>query len=321
MPSLTIPIPVPTPAADTGALAELARDIRRCTRCPLHRHRRRACPGEGPEHATIMIVGEAPGFEENAQGRPFVGKAGQLLTDLLTEAGIPRLRIRISNTARCLPPKTGGSAAPSKDTVAACLPFLEREISLVRPAILVPAGGVALQALVDPKLMITKVHGRVFFKDGRWIFPIYHPSHVLRARGDPRLKAELKTDLANLVRLGYVHSATAQRPWKLPWLVAHLFTSHETAHTPTPNSNTASWHVLDQFALPQVRSDTVTWEINGVPPMWLTASAVSELLTRWAGVPVRLTSLSKEHGAIGTILATDPRAASAVAAQAPIAFP
>ncbi len=295
------PPAIPRLPAPTGELAALRRDILRCTRCPLHAHRRRACPGEGPARAAVMIVGEAPGWQEDRDGRPFVGAAGQLLTRLLADCGIDRGSVYITNTVKCLPPMAGASAAPSADAVQTCLPFLRRELELVSPAVVVLAGGTPLRALVDPRLSITRAHGRAFFKDGRWLYPIYHPSYLLRSRGDPRVAAEARDDLQRLHHLRGLHAATLRRPWPLPEVLRHLFASTPTPHEPNRHSQAAAWHVLEHFALPTTRDGAITWDVRGLRPMFKTPSAIQELLRRWAGRPVRLRSVSEAHGAVAAL--------------------
>jgi uracil-DNA glycosylase family 4 len=310
---------IPRPPAPTGALARLHAEIRRCAACPLARTRRHACPGEGPERAAIMIVGEAPGFEENRQGRPFVGPAGQLLTDLLAEAGIDRSSVYLSNVAKCLPPKTGGSAEPPREAVEACRTFLAQELDLVGPSIVIAAGSTALRALVDPRLSITQARGRAFFKDGRWLYPIYHPSYVLRSSGDPRVAAEMRDDLAALRHLRGLHAATLRRPWPLADVVRHVFCSRAAPHAPTARSPAHTWHVVDHFALPKTSGATVTWDVRGLRPMFQTPSAIQELLRRWTGQPVRLDRVSERHGASATILAPEQTALAPHGQGAPAA--
>jgi len=234
-----------------------------------------------------MIVGEAPGAEEDGSGRPFVGEAGGTLTDLMEQAGIPRSRVYVSNTVHCLPPKVNGSAKPSAAVVKACQPWIEQEIALVRPAVLVVAGDTALRALLSPTFAISKEHGRVHFKDGRWVYPIFHPSYLLRNGNDPVLRGTFEEDLHGLAILMRVHAATLRSPWSLE-AVAHLYRSTTVPHTPNGHSKAIAWHVHDQFALPMVTAPSVSWDIRGIHTMLHTPSAVQELLHRWVGRPVRL---------------------------------
>ncbi len=295
---------IPRPPAPSGPLAQLHRDIRRCTACPLAATRRHACPGEGPERAAVMVVGEAPGYDEDRAGRPFVGRAGQLLTELMEGAGLSRSRVYIANTVRCLPPKTGGSAEPPQEAVEACRMFLEREIALVRPAVLVALGRAALRALVSPKLAISDAHGRAYTRDGRWVYPMYHPSYLLRNGNDPALRRAFEDDMAGLGRLLRVHAATLRPRWSLE-AIAWLYRSAPTSHTPNAHSRATTLHVLERFALPQVDGATITWDIRGVHEMFRTPSAIQELLRRYVGRPVRLdlTNSSLRRGVRATILA------------------
>jgi uracil-DNA glycosylase family 4 len=299
---------IPRPPAPTGQLAQLHREIRRCTACPLYATRRHACPGEGPERAAVMFVGEAPGWEEDRAGRPFVGRAGQLLTELMEAAGITRSRVYVANTVRCLPQKEGGSAEPPQWAVDACRPFLLREIALVRPAVLVAVGRTALRALVSTKLAISEARGRAYVKDGRWVYPIYHPSYLLRNGNDPVLRNTFEEDFAGLRRLLRVHAATLRPRWSLE-AIAWLYRSTPVPHAPNAHSQATTWHVLDAFALPQIQGTTVTWDIRGVHEMFRTPSAIQELLRRYVGRPVRLdlTNSSLRRGVRATLLGDTTR--------------
>jgi uracil-DNA glycosylase family 4 len=302
MPSATAPSPSPharptparaipaPPAPSSGPLASLRREIAACRLCPLHATRRRACPGEGPERAAVMIIGEAPGREEDRQGRPFVGPAGRLLTDALEAAGIPRRRVYITNVVKCLPPSDGGSAAPPREAVAACLRHLGREIAAVQPHIVVLAGATAARTLLDPSASITRLRGTVHFPGewGAWVYPVCHPAYVLRAGPGSRAEREFREDIAALPRIIRVHAATLARPWALGPIAAHLFTSAPVPHEPSPHSPARAWMVLDRFSLPETDGDRVAWDLRGLRPMWRTPSAVAELLRRYTGEEVEL---------------------------------
>jgi uracil-DNA glycosylase family protein len=277
---------IPRPPEPQGPLAALRREIRACRACPLAHHRRRACPGEGPERAAIAFVGEAPGYEEDRQGRPFVGPAGRLLTELLEQAGISRRRVYITNAVKCLPPKRGGSAEPAPEALAACRPFLLREIELVRPAVLVALGRTATQALLGTAIPMARARGRVFASQGRWIYPMYHPSYLLRS-SDPLARRTFEDDLRGLARLLRVHAATLRPGWSIqvvPW----LYRSTPTAHTPSPHSPADTWHIVTNFQLPRVQGTTVTWDVTGVHDMFRTLSTLQELIRRYIGRPVRI---------------------------------
>jgi uracil-DNA glycosylase family 4 len=255
-----------------------------------------------------MFVGEAPGWEEDRAGRPFVGKAGDLLTGLMEGAGFSRDRVYLTNTTRCLPPKVKGSAEPPQWAVDACRPFLLREIALVRPAVLVAVGRTALRALVSTKLAIREARGRAYVKDGRWVYPISHPSYLLRNGNDPVLRYTFEDDFAGLRRLLRVHAATLRPRWSLE-AIAWLYRSTPVPHTPNAHSQATTWHVLDAFALPQVQGTTVTWDIHGVHEIFRTPSAVQELLRRYVGRPVRLdlANSSLRRGVRGTLLGDTTR--------------
>jgi DNA polymerase len=144
-------------------------------------------PGEGSATAKVMLVGEAPGAKEDASGRPFVGNAGRLLDALLAEAGLAREDVFITNVVKARPP---GNRDPKADEVAHHLPWLDAQLEVIRPKLLVPLGRHALLRFA-PDAKITQVHGHVVEHDGRRLFPMYHPAAALR---NPRLRATMKED-------------------------------------------------------------------------------------------------------------------------------
>lgn len=148
--------------------------------------------GEGPEHALLMMIGEAPGKQEAESGRPFVGNAGRLLDKYLEEAEIDRKDVYITNVLKVRPP---GNRTPRKSEIKEALPFLLRQIQLVRPAILVCLGSISVQAVVDPKAKITEIRGEWLEKDGLQIMPTFHPSAVFH---DDSKKKWLKKDLSEV---------------------------------------------------------------------------------------------------------------------------
>jgi uracil-DNA glycosylase family 4 len=150
-------------------------------------------PGEGPASAAIVIVGEAPGAKEDAQGRPFVGSAGKLLDGLLAEAGMAREEVYITNVVKARPPKNRDPRAPE---VAHHWPWLEAQLELIRPALLVPLGRHAL-ARFAPEAKIAAVHGTVLEAGGRRLFPLYHPAAALH---NPGLRDTLVADARALGR-------------------------------------------------------------------------------------------------------------------------
>lgn len=189
--------------ADAGAALEaLAEDIRVCTRCDLHAVANRAVPGEGPADARVMFVGEAPGFNEDKQGRPFVGAAGRFLEELLAEAGLTRDEVFITNVVKHRPPN---NRDPLPDELAACLPWLERQLEIVNPRFVVTLGRFSLGTFF-PGSMISKVHGEIREKDGRYFFAMYHPAAALHQE---KLRQTLLEDAR---KLGGFLSEQAQTP-------------------------------------------------------------------------------------------------------------
>jgi len=174
------------------ALGQLHAKIMGCTLCRLHEERTHAVPGVGPCPAGVMVVGEAPGFFEDQQGLPFVGNAGKLLTSLLESAGLKRSEVFITNVVKCRPPQ---NRDPEPDEISACAPYLDEQIRLVSPKLIIVLGRHALARLIPGSSGIKAVHGRVFRKQGLVIFPTYHPAAALR---NAEVFEELKEDFNNL---------------------------------------------------------------------------------------------------------------------------
>lgn len=178
--------------AGPRTLEELRREVEGCARCPLAQGRTNVVFGEGNPHARLMLVGEGPGAEEDRLGRPFVGAAGQLLDRILAAAGITREEVYIANIVKCRPP---GNRVPLRAEAEACLPWLERQIQLINPRIIVVLGSTALQYLVDPQARITVFRGRWVEKGGIRIMPTYHPAALLR---DPTKKRDAWEDFKKI---------------------------------------------------------------------------------------------------------------------------
>ncbi|MDW8269153.1 MAG: uracil-DNA glycosylase, partial [Anaerolineae bacterium] len=138
------------------ALETLAAEVRRCQRCPLGRLRTQAVPGEGPADAEILFIGEAPGYHEDRQGRPFVGPSGQLLADLLRSIGLTREEVFIANVIKCRPP---ANRDPLPDEIEACRPYLDRQIELIDPYLIITLGRFSMARFFPPPARITRVHG------------------------------------------------------------------------------------------------------------------------------------------------------------------
>lgn len=168
-------------------LDDVARAVRACTDCPLHRGRTNAVPGEGSPTAELMFIGEGPGFHEDRQGRPFVGPAGQLLEGLLASIGTNREQVFIANMVKCRPPDNRDPLPPE---ISACSKYLDRQIELVNPKIIVTLGRFSLGRFF-PGESITRARGRLRQKDGRLIFPVMHPAAALRR---PELRSTMVQD-------------------------------------------------------------------------------------------------------------------------------
>lgn len=181
------------PAVDE-AFVDLYEDIADCPRCILARTRSRTVPGSGPSTADIMFIGEAPGAREDELGFPFVGAAGKFLDDLLRGIGLSRETVYICNVVKCRPP---GNRDPQPDEIAACKPYLDRQIEVVDPKVIVTLGRFSMQRWF-PGVAISRIHGQAKRADGRIIVPMYHPAAALH-RGD--LRAVIEADFAKLPTL------------------------------------------------------------------------------------------------------------------------
>jgi uracil-DNA glycosylase family 4 len=168
------------PMAHVGSLDEIARVVHDCTRCPLYQTAIRAVPGEGPARAGVMVIGEAPGANEDATGRPFVGPAGQLLTKILEAVDLRREDVFICNVMKHRPP---GNRNPTPDEVAACSPYLVRQIELIQPKVILALGTFAAQTLLATKLPISKLRGQLHRYHGVPLIVTYHPAALLRNPG------------------------------------------------------------------------------------------------------------------------------------------
>ncbi len=174
-------------------LQELAKSLHNCQRCKLSKlGRTQVVFGVGNPHASIMFVGEGPGFHEDQQGEPFVGAAGKLLNDLLQSAGLSRSDIYIANVIKCRPPN---NRDPEPDEVETCKPFLMQQIQMIRPKLVCTLGNWATQTLLERKVGITKVRGQAFYMKDFVIFPLLHPAAALHQGG---LLAPLREDFKKL---------------------------------------------------------------------------------------------------------------------------
>jgi DNA polymerase len=173
-------------------LETIRADLGDCKRCRLHEARTNIVFGEGNPRARLMFVGEGPGREEDLQGRPFVGRAGALLTRMIKAMTLERAEVYIANVVKCRPPR---NRDPKEDEIIACLPFLEAQIQAVSPGVIVTLGRVPTAALLNTKAPIGKLRGRFHMRDGIPVMPTYHPSFLLRNEDDRRWKAQAWADL------------------------------------------------------------------------------------------------------------------------------
>jgi uracil-DNA glycosylase len=176
------------------ALAEIAEEIRDCTRCELHKTRTKSVPGEGPADARVMLIGEAPGWNEDQQGRPFVGAAGRFLEELLAKAGMKRDEVFITNVVKSRPP---GNRDPLPDEIAACAPYLERQIEVIDPDVIVTLGRFSM-ARWFPGERISRIHGQPKQVGRRLIVPMYHPAAALHQQA---LRATIEEDFGRLPKI------------------------------------------------------------------------------------------------------------------------
>jgi len=158
-----------------SALSDLYREIERCQDCELAKYRNRVVPGEGPEKADLLFIGEAPGWHEDQQGRPFVGPAGKFLDELLASIGLKRDQVYIANVIKCRPP---GNRDPLPSEIQACSKWLNRQIELIRPKMVVTLGRYSM-ARYFPNQSISQVHGKAKKQDNIIYYAMYHPAAAL----------------------------------------------------------------------------------------------------------------------------------------------
>jgi uracil-DNA glycosylase len=188
--------PTMIPLTQVDALAALRTDIGDCTRCKLHTlGRTQIVFGVGNPNADLMFVGEAPGADEDIQGIPFVGRAGQLLTKIIEAIGMKREDVYIANVIKCRPPQNRN---PEPDEVETCEPFLFRQIDVIRPKVIVALGKFGAQTLLRTLDPISRLRGRVFEYRGSKLIPTFHPAYLLR---NPSSKREVWEDMKLVRRL------------------------------------------------------------------------------------------------------------------------
>ncbi len=186
---------------------ELVREIMTCTKCPLHRYRKRPVPGEGRIDTDIMIIGEAPGEKEDEQGRPFVGPAGQLLTKILEELGVSRSEVYITNIVKCRPPE---NRDPTNEEIEACLPYLIRQIRIVKPKVIICLGRHSAREILklcgyreSEVSQISKIRGKIYSTKilreiDVMVLPTYHPAAALY---NPKLRKYIIEDIRKVLEV------------------------------------------------------------------------------------------------------------------------
>lgn len=178
----------------TPDLEAIARKISTCRLCPLHKTRTRTVPGQGAAHPEILFIGEGPGADEDQQGLAFVGRAGKLLTRMIEAMGLERDAVWIGNIVKCRPPD---NRAPTAEEMAACLPYLRQQITLLKPRVIVCLGATAVKGLFGTTPGITKIRGHWMTFEDIDTMPTFHPAYLLR---NPPAKREVWDDLKTVLK-------------------------------------------------------------------------------------------------------------------------
>jgi DNA polymerase len=184
-----------TPQTEIPTLEEIRNELGNCQRCKLHRTRRTIVFGEGNSKARLMLIGEGPGYDEDVQGRPFVGKAGQLLTKILQAIEVKREEVYITNIIKCRPPQNRN---PEADEIESCRPFLLSQIHAIKPKVICALGTFSAQTLLKTDVKITALRGKAYDFSGIQLFPTYHPAYLLR---NPEKKREVWEDMKLIAKV------------------------------------------------------------------------------------------------------------------------
>lgn len=181
-------------ASRESRLREVSCRVAGCRRCALYQGRKNVVVGEGSVNATLLFVGEAPGGEEDRLGRPFVGRAGGLLTKIIEAMGMKREEVYITNCLKCRPP---GNRNPGYDEILACRPYLEEQLDIIKPKVICALGKFAIQAFLNEKVSITELRGK-FYRFGEiLVMPTFHPAYLLR---NPEAKRLVWEDMKKIMR-------------------------------------------------------------------------------------------------------------------------
>ncbi|HCB70168.1 MAG TPA: uracil-DNA glycosylase [Persephonella sp.] len=178
-------------------MSQINEQIQNCTNCDLYKSRTQAVLGEGNLNAKLMFIGEAPGGEEDKQGRPFVGRAGKLLTKLIEAAGYRREDFYIANICKCRPP---GNRTPTPWEMERCFPYLKKQIEIIDPKVLCLLGATAGRAFLNRNVAITKERGSIINWEGRILYLTFHPAYVLR---NPDAEITLFEDIKKAIQIAY----------------------------------------------------------------------------------------------------------------------
>lgn len=198
-----------------GALDGIANEVRGCTACGLHAGRKLAVPGEGPNQADLLLIGEGPGFHENEQGRPFVGAAGKFLEQLLASIGLSRAEAYITNVVKCRPP---ANRDPQPDEIAACGAFLDRQITLIQPRLIVTLGRFSMARWFSGE-SISRIHGQARQFGQQWVYPSFHPAAALH---QDRYRALIEADFLRIPEVLSMITPKAPAVAEPPQLVEQL---------------------------------------------------------------------------------------------------
>ncbi len=187
-------------------LREVAAEVSTCSKCKLCKGRTKAVPGEGSPHAKVMFIGEGPGFQEDKQGRPFIGPAGQLLDELLASINLKRANVFIANVVKCRPP---GNRDPEPEEIAACNEYLDRQIAALQPQVIVTLGRYSMAKFFGNE-RVSVIHGRARKKDGYICIAMYHPAAALH---NPDLKSVIREDFKKIpLVIAEAERLASQRP-------------------------------------------------------------------------------------------------------------
>ncbi len=187
-------LPPDVPTETSGSLASIATAIAQCTKCSLHQSRNKTVPGQGCDNPDIMFIGEAPGANEDRQGKAFVGRAGELLTKMIKAMGYTRDEVFIGNILKCRPP---GNRKPLPVEMDTCLPYLKEQIALLKPKVIITMGATAAHGLFDITTPITRLRGKWLTFEEIDVMPTYHPAYLLR---NPSAKHEAWADLQAVLK-------------------------------------------------------------------------------------------------------------------------